>query len=287
MIWPVLNKRTWMTWLTDMTDTSKLSKQLLLFKLAIVFLTRWPVKITQTIDDKLLNSATGYFALVGVIVAGITSAVYYGLSLYLSSEVAIVLAMIASLLFTGAFHEDGLADTADGFGGGWLVEQKLNIMKDSRLGTYGASALFLALLAKFQLLTALSDISTELMIYSLFMAHGISRAGAVSLIGTLEYVQLDAQSKTKPVAQSVSSESKSVLGLTVLTLFILIWLSGVLSLSQLVYLSVLLFVIRWLFMRFVVKQLGGYTGDVLGAAQQVFELSSYVLVLALVGGGNG
>lgn len=278
-------------WLINMTQSSglfkQLSYQLLLFRLAIVFLTRWPVKITQTVDDNVLNSATGYFALVGVIVAGITSVVYGGLSLYLPTDVAIVFAMIASVLFTGAFHEDGLADTADGFGGGWSVEQKLNIMKDSRLGTYGASALFLALLAKFQLLLALSDISTELVILSLLLAHGISRAGAVSLIGALEYVQLDAQSKTKPVAQSVSSESKITLWLTVLALFLVIWFSGSLSLSQLVFFSVLLLAIRWLFMRFVNKQLGGYTGDVLGAAQQVFELSSYALILALVGGSHG
>ena len=119
------------------------------------------------------------------------------------------------------------------------------------------------------------------------LAHGISRAGAVSLIGALEYVQLDAQSKTKPVAQSVSSESKTVLWLTLFALFLLIWLSGTLSLFQLVYFSVLLLAIRWVFMRFVKKQLGGYTGDVLGAAQQVFELSSYALILALVGGSNG
>lgn len=254
-----------------------------LFKLAIIFLTRWPIEIKQKVEDHTLNAATGYFALVGLIVAAVSAVVFTLAQLGLPNEAAIVLAMIASIAFTGAFHEDGLADTADGLGGGWTVESKLNIMKDSRIGTYGCCALVLALLLKYQLLLQLSSLSLVSVIASLFIAHSLSRAMAVSVIGALDYVQLDKASKTKPVAQSLSNASKKVLVLTVSLVLFISWLLELLTITQLVILGIALFVIRHLLIRFISKQLGGYTGDILGAFQQVFELSIYLVLLALVG----
>jgi adenosylcobinamide-GDP ribazoletransferase len=115
--------------------------QFFLFKLAIVFLTRLPVSIKREVNDSTLNLATGYFGLVGFFIATLNASVLFLSMLVLPISIAVLLSMVFGLMLTGAFHEDGLADTADGFGGGWLPEQKLTIMKDSRLGTYGASAL--------------------------------------------------------------------------------------------------------------------------------------------------
>ena len=262
--------------------TSKPNHYLLL-KLAVVFLTRWPVKIKQQVEDQMLNAATGYFALVGLLVAAVSALFLLMAQTGLPNNIAVVIAMIASLVFTGAFHEDGLADTADGLGGGWTVEAKLNIMKDSRIGTYGASALLLALLLKYQLLVALVNVSTFVVIAALFLAHSLSRAFAVSVIGALEYVQLDKASKTKPVAESVSANSKKVLLFTSLFVLTLAWLSGFLTLFQIGIVIAGLVLVRHILISFIKKQLGGYTGDVLGAFQQVFELSIYIALLVVVG----
>lgn len=249
----------------------------------MVFLTRWPIKIKQQVEDHMLNAATGYFALVGLLVAAVSALFLLLAQTGLPNNIAIVIAMIASLVFTGAFHEDGLADTADGLGGGWTVEAKLNIMKDSRIGTYGASALLLALLLKYQLLVALVNVSTFVVIAALFLAHSLSRAFAVSVIGALEYVQLDKASKTKPVAESVSTSSKKVLLFTSLFVLALAWLFEFLTLFQIGMVIASLALVRHLLISFIKKQLGGYTGDVLGAFQQVFELSIYIALLVVVG----
>lgn len=256
----------------------------LLLQLAIVFLTRWPIRIKQRVEDDMLNAATGYFALVGLIVAAVSASVYLLVQFSLPNEVAIVMAMMASVLFTGAFHEDGLADTADGLGGGWTIEAKLNIMKDSRIGTYGCCSLLLAFLLKYQLLMALSTSSISFLIVSLFIAHCLSRALAVSVIGTLEYVQLDRESKTKPVAQHLSSQSKKVLALTVALVTTVVWVVGFLTISQILIFAIAVILLRWLLIKFINRQLGGYTGDVLGAFQQIFEISIYATLLALIGG---
>ena len=255
----------------------------LLLRLAIVFLTRWPIEIKQKVEDEMLNAATGYFALVGLLVALVSASAYLLAQSGLPNQVAVVIAMVASILFTGAFHEDGLADTADGLGGGWTVETKLNIMKDSRIGTYGSCALVLVLLLKFQLLVALSLSSISLLVASLFIAHSFSRALAVSVIASLDYVQLDKESKTKPVAQSLSSASKQVLGVTLVGVFTIAWVFDFLSLSQILILVMVATVLRWLLIRFIDKQLGGYTGDVLGAFQQIFEVGIYATLLILLG----
>lgn len=256
----------------------------LLFRLAVVFLTRWPIQIEDKIEDETLNAATGYFALVGLLIALVSAGVFVLAQLALPNQVAVVIAMMASIWFTGAFHEDGLADTADGLGGGWTVEAKLNIMKDSRIGTYGSCALVLMLLLKFQLLVALSSTSTYLVVASLFIAHSVSRALAVSVIGQLEYVQLDQASKTKPVAQHLSSDSKFVLAATVAVVFTTGWALGLLAVSEVLILSATLLLFRQLLIKFIDKQLSGYTGDVLGAFQQIFEVAIYTTLLILVGG---
>lgn len=257
--------------------------QFFLFKLAIVFLTRLPVSIKREVNDATLNLATGYFGLVGFFIATLNASVLFLSMLVLPIHIAVLLSMAFGLMLTGAFHEDGLADTADGFGGGWLPEQKLTIMKDSRLGTYGASALCISLLIKFQALLLLAEHNTYYVIFSLLLAHTLSRVLAVSIIPSLKYVQLEGETKTKPVATSLSSSSVAPLLLSLVLVIYLVMQFLDINLTQWLGLSVIIWLVRFFFIKFTDKQIGGYTGDVLGAAQQVFELVIYIFMLTLIG----
>jgi adenosylcobinamide-GDP ribazoletransferase len=188
-------------------------------------------------------------------------------------------------LLTGAFHEDGWADVWDGFGGGWTVENKLNIMKDSRLGTYGAAALFFILMIKYQALLALINgsinsefLSTDaLSILSiLLLGHCLSRVLATSLIADMPYVSEDATSKVKPLAQTLSSNSYLTLLATGAVIIVF-----TLSFSIAWKLVAILLITRWCLKRWFIRQLGGYTGDCLGAAQQLSEVVIYLSLLSL------
>ena len=261
-----------------------MNAQWLQLKLAIVFLTRLPLRIEQAVDDEMLNRATGYVPFVGALVAIVAGLVLWSSSLLLPIEVAVILSIVASILLTGAFHEDGLADTADGFGGGWTQAQKLNIMKDSRIGTYGATALLLTLLLKYELLVSIASISISIAVTALVFAHVMSRAFAVSLIASMAYVQLERESKTKPVAESLSSESIRTIVITLAIVALIAFSLLPVSLFSFAILFLVLAVVRVGFCSLVRAQIAGYTGDVLGAAQQVFELTTYVTLFALIGG---
>lgn len=258
-------------------------QQLLLFKLSIVFLTRLAIPIKQDVDDDLLNKATGYFGFVGFLIAVMSGAVLYISMLVLPLPIAVLISMAFGLMLTGAFHEDGLADTADGFGGGWLPEQKLTIMKDSRLGTYGASALCLVLLIKFQSLLLLAQYNISYVLISLLFSHVVSRVLAISIIPSLDYVQLVGETKTKPVAKSLSKSSILPLVLSLILVTLVVQHFLYINLAFWIGLLAVTWLVRLSFIQFTKKQIGGYTGDVLGAAQQVFELVIYFFMLTIMG----
>ncbi len=243
-----------------------LSEEKTLLLLAVSFFTRIPVRLPTEITPAQLNKTSRYFAVVGLLVGLICSLVYLVSVEYLPKSLAVLIAMAVSLLVTGAFHEDGWADVWDGFGGGWSIEQKLNIMKDSRLGTYGAAALFIILLLKFQSLMALVS-----PVMALILANTLSRVVATSLIYDMPYVALDASSKVKPLAQHLSSNSLIILLIT--GLVVSLWF---LPLVECFLLLVILFVFRALLAFWFTRQLGGYTGDCLGAAQQSSEIVIYL-----------
>jgi len=262
-----------------MMTTTRLKQNLqeekTLLLLAISFFTRIPVRLPADITPAQLNKASRYFALVGLLV-GLICSLFYMVSVeFLPKSIAVLIAMAVSLLVTGAFHEDGWADVWDGFGGGWSIEQKLDIMKDSRLGTYGAAALFIILLLKFQSLMALAS-----PIIALILANTLSRVVATSLIYNMPYVALDATSKVKPLAQHLSSKSLSFLLVT--GLLVSLWF---LPLMECLLLFAVLFVFRAILVAWFTRQLGGYTGDCLGAAQQSSEVVIYLCLLAF-GYGN-
>ena len=126
-----------------------IKKEIELFLLALSFFTRIPVSKKLDYTEEKLSKSTKYFSLIGLIVGAFSMGIYWSSSFVFSKEISILLSMVASVLMTGAFHEDGLADVCDGFGGGWSRERILSIMKDSRIGTFGFVGLLLVMLLKF------------------------------------------------------------------------------------------------------------------------------------------
>ena len=136
MRWQVLTRQMCPR-LINLAFKSQMKYQWTLWLVALSFFTRIKVASFENFEQRWLNQASRYYGLVGLLIGVLSAIVFVTIAQILPLSVAIILAMITSIIITGGFHEDGLADTWDGFGGGWSIENKLAIMKDSRLGTYG------------------------------------------------------------------------------------------------------------------------------------------------------
>ncbi len=249
--------------------------QLRLFFTALQFFTRLPIPRWVGFDPAWLNQASRYFPLVGVVVALITGAVYALAACFLPAPVAVVLSTAAGIYATGAFHEDGFADMCDGFGGGMTPERVLEIMKDSRIGAYGAIGTLCMLALK---LATLSMLPPYAAIGALLIAHPLSRLMATSLIWRLDYAR--AEGKAKPLAQKMSGTEFLIAALTVMPPALLVitlrWLPQAALLSGVIACAIA----TWWLARLCVRRIGGYTGDCLGAVQQVSEAVFYLCALA-------
>ena len=246
--------------------------QLQLFWLALGFFSRLPIPRNTPYTEKRMNQSGCYFGLVGVILGLLCGGVYFLFQMIWPANVAVLLTMTVSLLLTGAFHEDGLTDMADGIGGGMTLERRLTIMKDSRIGTYGAATLIMALLAKFVLLTELAALSHLFLV--IVVVYTLSRCVASSLIYDMPYVSDPDSSKSKPLANKQSKADLAILIATAVGVSLLLPI----GLAALLLISAVAF--RWLFKAWLIERIGGFTGDCLGAAQQLSELLSYLIILA-------
>jgi adenosylcobinamide-GDP ribazoletransferase len=188
--------------------------------------------------------------------------------------VAAVFCTIATVLMTGGFHEDGLADVADGLGGSADRERALDIMKDSRIGAFGAMALVLALLAKLSLLALLGAHSLLAAVAALVGAHVLSRFWPLLIVRSLPNVGDTARSKSKPLADQISGGA-----LLVAFLWCFMPLALVYQAQSAIYFiaSVLCSALAAAWMaRWFARRLQGFTGDCLGATQQVSEIGFYL-----------
>ncbi len=254
-----------------------MQKQWQYFLLALGFFTRIPVPNFANFQESDLNHSAKYFPLIGIIVGSVGAGSYAICAQFLPQNVAVLISMVVAIYLTGAFHEDGLADSADGMGGGWRREQILTIMQDSRLGTYGAVALFLMLFAKFQLLSSLNSYFVS---FALIAGHALSRLSAVYIMASLRYTK--PEGKAKPLATQVSLLDISVATVFgLLPFFAMIGLLLINNHSPSIVIKFVLMVlipvlISWFWWRHKInKCLGGYTGDTLGAMQQIAELAFY------------
>jgi adenosylcobinamide-GDP ribazoletransferase len=249
-------------------------RELEYFFAALRFFTRLPVPAWVGHSQQQLDQAARYFPLVGVIVGAIGALVTVATAWVLPPSLSILAGMSATVLVTGAFHEDGLADAMDGFGGGRDKGRVLAIMKDSRIGSFGAIAITLALLAKFN---ALAQIEVRggraLIVPALIAGHAVSRLAATALIGVLDYVREDDSAKSRPLARRLSAGELGIAALFGLA-------PCVLLARPMVWVAIgLAAAVTAMAARYFVHRIGGYTGDCLGATQQVAELAFYVGLL--------
>ncbi|MCG8417658.1 MAG: adenosylcobinamide-GDP ribazoletransferase [Proteobacteria bacterium] len=243
-----------------------------LLRVAIMFYSRIPVQSIADYRAEDLSRATHFFPLVGLIVGAICAAVYLVCLSWVGQELAVILAVAAGILATGGFHEDGLADTLDAFGGGFTREQVLAIMRDSRVGTYGVLGLCLILGLR---CLALIELPARAVPWAFLAVHPLSRLVPVCIIGWLDYARDDLHSKAKPVAQSLTAPQWwaavvfAVLPAALFTPAVLWWMAVPMAGAG------------WFLGRYFRRRIGGYTGDCLGASQQIAEVIAYLTMVAL------
>ncbi len=189
--------------------------------------------------------------------------------------VAVVLSVIAGIWITGAFHEDGFADVCDAFGGGWTKESVLGIMKDSRIGAYGTIGVVSIVLLKLFALMEIARIDTWLAVVTIVNAHASSRFIASTFVDTHEYTQDLDKSKSKPLAK------KQLSGYEVSYSFLFALLPLFLFGNWYGFLAFPMAYMAKIYLGYYFnKRIGGYTGDCLGATQQVAEVVFYLSILA-------
>lgn len=249
-----------------------IKQEIHIFLTAVMFYSRIPCPSWVDHNPTYIRRSTKYLPLIGWIVGAVYACAILIFLKVFSPLISLFGALAVSVLLTGAFHEDGFADVCDGFGGGWTKEKILGIMKDSRVGTYGVVGLFLLLGTKiFITLDLLSALDNQLIFaLTIISSHTLSRMTAISVIFFQSYARDETdQSKAKPVATGVN-KSDFMLAL----LFSALPFSFLILYTDLWYLLIIIVLLAMTsyLMRYFKKWIGGYTGDCLGATQQVNEV---------------
>ncbi|WP_199880275.1 adenosylcobinamide-GDP ribazoletransferase [Flammeovirga pacifica] len=251
-------------------------REIYLFFTALQFFTRVPIPKWVPYKTEYLQASRKYFPFIGILLGMLCCLIFYGAIQVFSLEIAVLISMASSILITGAFHEDGMADTFDAFGGGYTPEKILSIMKDSRIGTYGTVAVVLSLLLKFFFLMSIYEESNYLFYCSIILGHSLSRFFASTMVDLLPYVQDLDTSKSKPMANTKFDVWQFIPGL-IFGLWPFVFFQ-----DQWVFLILIPCILFALYLgHFFRKNIGGYTGDCLGATQQMTEIFIYASLIAL------
>jgi adenosylcobinamide-GDP ribazoletransferase len=259
-----------------MADTTEMLWSILAdLKIGISLLTRLPLAPKAPLDDGDVARAGWTFPVAGFLV-GLAGGVTYWLAnrLHIQPEPAVALALVVTVLFTGAMHEDGLADTADGLGGK-SPEQRLQIMRDSRIGTFGTSALVLSFLLRWSALAEIGELADiRTLVIALIVAHTGSRAVLPAFMYLVPPARAEGLSTSagRPPGQSVA------IALALGILCLLFAFGPKLAMIALLMLALAALVLA----RVAVRQIGGQTGDVLGALQQIAEATLLVIAAAML-----
>ncbi|ALL05423.1 cobalamin synthase [Pedobacter sp. PACM 27299] len=256
-----------------------MKEELRIFFTAMMFYTQLPCPKWVDHNPEYMNKSTRYFPLIGWLVGGLSFLVFWLSNFLFGLEIAVILSLAAGVYITGSFHEDGFADVFDGFGGGWTKSKILDIMKDSRLGTYGVvSLIFLFGIKYLALQKVAGNLQSPYLLLLIFITyHALARLTAIQLTFTSKYSREDESSKSKPIAKSYSYKEvigAYVFGLAPLAVLTTIhWpLIGVLVPLILLYL---------ISQRYFNKWLDGYTGDCLGAVEQFAEVITLLTFLVI------
>lgn len=259
-----------------------MKKEWKVFLTAVQFLTRIRVPADIGHRPEYGQQAPRYFPLIGWIVGAVSSLFFLLFARYISLDAGILASMIAGLLLTGAFHEDGFADVCDGLGGGWTREKILQIMKDSRIGAFGVIGLIMLFGSKYLLLKELPAFAAEpgqnhlifynyrYIILALIAAHSVSRLMAVLVMQAGDYVGDPGQSKSIPMTGrrlSIAGQTVAI-GFALAPFALLPW-RYMLTVLPALYATYEMY-------QYFKRWIGGYTGDCLGAIQQVTEIVLYL-----------
>jgi adenosylcobinamide-GDP ribazoletransferase len=242
--------------------------QLQQFLLALTFYTRLPGPQSQ--DYTKLPEATVYLPLVGWLIGSITALSFYLANLLWPQVIAAIMALIVGIFLTGAFHEDGFADVCDGFGGGWGKQRIMEIMKDSFIGVYGVTGLILLFSLKISLLSTLSPLIVPLVLLS---GHSISRLSPLLMMQRYNYAR---ENDSKAAGAVYKPSLRQLLVATLVALMPLFFLPWLCLLAIIPLLAVNGYLGHYFY-----RYIGGYTGDCLGASQQISETVFYLSISAL------
>ena len=241
--------------------------------ISIAFCTRLPLAHSTPIESGDVARASWALPIVGALVGGIGALVYgIVLGMGLPPMLAAALALAATLVTTGCLHEDGLADTADGFGGGRYRERKLEIMRDSGLGTFGGCALVMSLITRWAAVAAIAGPMPVAL--ALIAAHASARAALPAFMRFVPPARPDGLSAQAGQPSQRCVVTAALLGVAVL---------GITLGLAAAMVGVVLAASAWFFMAWLsVRQIGGQTGDVLGALEQINEIVILLTALTLL-----
>ncbi|GHU28570.1 adenosylcobinamide-GDP ribazoletransferase [Betaproteobacteria bacterium] len=231
---------------------------------AIRFFTRLPILSTFGQNEDDLARAMRYFSAIGLIVGAFAGLAFAVTTFFWPKTLAVLAAMVTAILLTGALHEDGWSDTVDGFGSIGEREKILDIMRDSRIGSFGTLGLIVLLLARF---LALVEIDMLLVPVALIAGHAVSRLCATFVFHSLDYARTDG--KAAPFTDKLGKND--LIFASVLAILPVLLLSPLQSIPALLFAAGATF---WLY-RLFKQRIGGYTGDCLGAVQQLAEVAFY------------
>ena len=264
--------------------TQFIKHEWILLLVAVQFLTRLSVPPFKHYDPQWLHQSSRHFPAVGLLVGLLCAGVFWLSSLLFTPLVAAVLSTAFGIKLTGAFHEDGLADSCDGLGGGLTRERTLTIMKDSRLGTYGVLGLVSALLLKISLLTSMP---IPMAVIALIIGHTASRLLCISLLSLLPYGGEIEHAKAKPMAQQLTpiqglySSGWLILAIILVALIFPNTMQQI-GMGQWLLAMILALIATDYMRRLLRRRLDGYTGDGLGATQQLSEIAIYIGLAASI-----
>ncbi|MTJ81198.1 MAG: adenosylcobinamide-GDP ribazoletransferase [Telmatospirillum sp.] len=245
-------------------------------RLGLACLTRLPVPAPSLAEGMTLAGAMHLFPLVGGIIGAIAALVYGLAAACLPPALAALLAVGASALVTGGLHEDGLSDVADGFGGGRDRDRKLAIMKDSRIGSYGAIALLLGLALRAGILAELAH--PGLVAATLIAQHALGRAAIPVVMQGLMPARAGGLGAT--AGQPSPSTAGIAATLALVTAALVLPLAAAFPAAAGAALAtVAIGILAW-------RQIGGQTGDVLGATEQAAEIMVGLAIVASLGGAS-
>lgn len=249
-----------------------MKREIRVFFTALMFYTRIPCPSWTDHDPEYMKESARYFSLIGWIVGAIGALAFWLSNQVFSVEISLVISIAATIRTTGGFHEDGLADVCDGFGGGWNKDKIILIMKDSTLGTFGVLGLIIVVLLKFLALNSFTPTNIPFVILA---GHVLSRLTAARMLARGNYVENNNAAKAGSAAQKLSTASlitNMFFGLSVIFLFQ----------NWFICLTLLpLLITEGFLYRFYKKWIGGYNGDCAGAVQQITEVLFYLSLIAL------